>query len=217
MSENTIKETENDINAVVYAESGGVPAVITEPYENKSRHSFAEVLAFNLYVIRKPRRMILFAGVFILFMGALIVALSENEVSGPGYTWLGASMLAMGATFVVIALMFKRLTFKNVKKLEQSSGIIGEETYIHFSFGEEFFKSKTTVKNKKIEETDLDYSRVFKTVEDRDLLYIFISSNQALLLVKNSMLNCEFEQFKSFLKRKMRENGKPFEDCMKNK
>ncbi|MDR3217352.1 MAG: YcxB family protein [Clostridiaceae bacterium] len=210
MSENL----ENSLTDNTEAEIETAPE-FKETYKNTSKHSYDEVLAFNLYVIKKPRLMILLAGIFIALMGALIVILSVT--TNDGFTWIGALIIAVGATFAGIALLFKKLTEKNVKKLQDSSGMISDDTVVNFSFAKDAFTSKTMLKSKKLDEANVDYSNVFKIVEDKDLIYIFISNNQALPLAKDGMSDTSYEEFKLFLKHKMAENGKPFVDYKEKK
>jgi hypothetical protein len=192
----------------------GVP-VPGGQYENRSRLSYAEVFALSVFLNKSARIMFLCVATFITLCGIFLAATSGLDGDGIGS---GIMFFLLGICFFLFALFHNKIAVaKGVKKIEASSGIIGDDTYVYFSFGETRFRDRTTVRGVQISEKILEYYFIHKIIEDKDYLYIYLALNQAMVLDKKGMLNCEFEQLKAFLMQKMQENGKPFKDYNKKK
>lgn len=112
----------------------------------------------------------------------------------------------LGVAFIVISVIFPFIYLKaynrEINKKKYKSAMVGDDVNNLMEFTEDGFTEKTYRGEEQVGVTSLKYSDLFKVVDYKDYLFVYISKVQAFIVDKNGFVVGDVDSFKQFLTEK---------------
>lgn len=154
----------------------------------KSKYDIQTLLKFNRYNMysRVQSKIVTILSIFLIVFGVM----ASSSTMG-----LRAICVGVGIVWILEMIFLPKVYAKRV----YNSSKISSEADVEFEFYSDKFVTRTIKDEKEMSKGELDYKDLYKVVDLKDYIYLYITSNQAFICSKDN-IDGDYDKLSDVLK-----------------
>lgn len=153
-----------------------------------SQYELWKILSYKLKII-------------VFIFGVLIVLLSSIDIFS--HQSIRLALMFIGIVAIFVTIFWNKIIYRRSMNRFSRSFLINAPTFNYYELNEDHLKASTFQKEKELGSSTIKYEHIYKVVENKNYIFVFISPKEAWPISKSGILEDTLVKLTSFLRGKV--------------